>query len=74
MVDVLCWFFVFLARRLPACILQQDILRQVLPGSGNGEARTMLRIRLAAMLVIIARWVGCIMFLLLFLSNDVDNY
>jgi hypothetical protein len=40
-----------LARRLPDCLLQQG-----LPGSSEGEAMTAARLRLASVLVVVARW------------------
>jgi hypothetical protein len=41
------WSFGALARRLPTCLLQQALLRQGLPGSGDGGARMAARLRLA---------------------------
>jgi hypothetical protein len=38
------WSFWALARRLPVCLLQQLLLRQALPGSGDGGARTAARL------------------------------
>ena len=46
-----CWSYGALARRLPDCLLQQ-----VVPGSGDGGAMTAARLRLASMLVVVARW------------------
>ena len=46
-----CWSYGALARRLPDCLLQQG-----LPGSGEGEAMTAARLRLAPVLVVVARW------------------
>ena len=47
---LLCWSYGALARRLPDCLLQQ-----VLPGSGEGGAMTAARLRLASVLVVVAR-------------------
>jgi hypothetical protein len=38
------WSFEALARRLPVCLLQQALLRQALPGSGDGGVRTAARL------------------------------
>ena len=46
-----CWSYGALARRLPDCLLQQ-----VVPGSGDGGAMTAARLRLASVLVVVARW------------------
>ncbi len=48
---LVCWFYGALAQRLPDCLLQQG-----LPGSGEGGAMTAARLRLASVLVVIARW------------------
>ena len=48
---LVCWFYRVLARRLPDCLLQQG-----LPGSGKGGAMTAARLRLASVLVVVARW------------------
>ena len=45
------WFYGTLARRLPDRLLQQ-----VVPGSGDGGAMTAARLRLALVLVLVARW------------------
>ena len=45
------WFHGALARRLPDCLLQQD-----LPGSGEGGAKTAARLRLAPVLEVVAKW------------------
>ena len=45
------WFFGVLVRRLPDCLLQQG-----LPGSDEGGAMTSARLRLASVLVVVARW------------------
>ena len=45
-----CWSYRALARRLPDCLLQ------VVPGSGDGGAMTAARLRLASVLVVVARW------------------
>ena len=45
------WSYGALARRLPDCLLQQG-----LPGSGEGGAMTAARLRLASVLVVVARW------------------
>ena len=50
------WSFVALARRLPVCLLQQALLRQALPGSGDGGARTAARLRLVLVVVVVVRW------------------
>ena len=46
-----CWSYGALARRLFDCLLQQ-----VVPGSGDGGAMTAARLRLASVLVVVARW------------------
>ena len=46
-----CWSYGALARRLPDCLLQQ-----VVPGSGVGGAMTARGLRLASLLVVVARW------------------
>ena len=46
-----CWSYGALARRLPDCLLQQ-----VVPDSGDGGAMTAARLRLASVLVVVARW------------------
>ena len=46
-----CWSYGALARRLPDCLLQQ-----LVPGSGDGGAMTAARLRLASVLVVVARW------------------
>ena len=49
------WFFKILARRF--CVgLVQTLLRQVLPGSTVERAMKEARLRLARVLVVIARW------------------
>jgi hypothetical protein len=45
-----------LARRLPVHLLQPALPRQVLPSSNEGGARTVARLRLVRVLVIVARW------------------
>ena len=51
-VDVpLRWSYGALARRLPDCLLQQ-----VLPGSDEEGAMTTARLRLASVLVVVAKW------------------
>lgn len=45
------WFYRVLARRLPDCLLQQ-----VVTDSGDGGAMTAARLRLASVLVVVARW------------------
>ena len=45
------WSYEALARRLPDCLLQQG-----LPGSGEGGAMTAVRLRLASVIVVVARW------------------
>jgi hypothetical protein len=60
------WCLGALARRLPVCLLQQALLRQALPGSGDGGVRTAARLRLALVCVVVARWSSdLIVFLLL---------
>ena len=46
-----CWSYGALTRRLPDCLLQQ-----VVPDSGDGGAMTAARLRLALVLVVVARW------------------
>ena len=53
---LVCWSFRALARRLPVYLLQQALLRQALPGSSEERVRTAARLRLASLLVVIARW------------------
>jgi hypothetical protein len=50
------WSFGALARQLPVFLLQQALLRQALPDSGDGGARTEARLRLALVFVVVARW------------------
>ena len=45
------WSHGALARRLPDCLLQQ-----CLPGSDQGGAMTAARLRLASVLIVVARW------------------
>ena len=45
------WSYGALARRLPDCLLQQ-----VVPDSGDGGVMTTARLRLASVLVVVARW------------------
>ena len=45
------WSYGTLARRLSDCLLQQ-----VVPNSGDGGAMTAARLRLASVLVVVARW------------------
>ena len=45
------WSYGTLARRLPDCLLQQ-----VVPDSGEEGAMTAARLRLASVLVVVARW------------------
>ena len=45
------WFYGSLARRLLDCLLQQ-----ILPGSDEEGAMTAARLRLASVLVVVARW------------------
>jgi hypothetical protein len=45
------WSYGALARRLPNCLQQQ-----CLPGSSEGGAMTAARLRLAPVLVVVARW------------------
>ena len=53
---LLRWSFRALARRLLVCVLQQSLLQQVFPGSSEGRVRIATRLRLASLLVVIARW------------------
>ena len=46
-----CWSYGALARRLPDCLLQQ-----VVPGSGDGGVTMEVRLWLAPVLVLVARW------------------
>ena len=48
---LVCWSYGALARRLLDCLLQQ-----VVPDSGDGGAMTAARLRLASVLVVVARW------------------
>jgi hypothetical protein len=50
------WSFGALARQLLVFLLQQALLRQALPDSGDGGARTEARLRLALVFVVVARW------------------
>ena len=45
------WSYGALARRLPDCLLQQ-----VVPDSGDGGVMMAARLRLASVLVVVARW------------------
>ena len=45
------WSYRALARRLPDCLLQQ-----VVPDFGDGRVMTAGRLRLASVLVVVARW------------------
>jgi hypothetical protein len=66
------WSFGALARRLPVCLL-----RQALPGSGDGGARTAARLRLALVFVVVARWSNDLfVFFITFrtLCTAVDDY
>ena len=45
------WSYGALARRFPDCLLQQ-----VVPDSGDGGVMTAARLRLASVLVVVARW------------------
>ena len=45
------WSYGALARPLPDCLL-----KQVVPGSDEGAAMTAARLRLASVLVVVARW------------------
>ena len=46
-----CWSYGALARRLSVCLLQQVVF-----GSDEGGTTTAVRLRLASVLVVIARW------------------
>ena len=45
------WSYRSLARKIPDCLLQQ-----VVPDSGEGGVMTATRLRLASVLVVVARW------------------
>ena len=74
---LVCWSFGTLARRLPVRLLQQALLRQALPGSGDGGARTAARLRLVSVFVVVARWsIDLFVIFITFrtLCTDVDDY
>jgi hypothetical protein len=50
------WSFRALARRLLVCLLQQALLQQALPSSGDGGARKAARLQLVLVFVVVARW------------------
>jgi hypothetical protein len=50
------WSFRTLTRRLSVFLLQQAVLRQVLSNSGDGGARTVARLRLELVSVVVVRW------------------
>jgi hypothetical protein len=71
------WSFGTLARRLPVCLLQQALLRQALPDSGDGGARTAARLRLVLVFVVVARWSEyqfVIFFTFWLICTTVDDY
>jgi hypothetical protein len=71
------WSFGALARRLPVCLLQQALLRQALPGSGDGGARTAARLRLVLVSVVVARWSNDLFVIFItfrHLCTTVDDY
>jgi hypothetical protein len=71
------WSFRALARRLPVCLLQQALLRQALPGSGDGGVRTAARLRLALLSVVVARWSSDLIVIFItfgILCTAIDDY
>jgi hypothetical protein len=71
------WSFGALARRLPVCLLQQALLRQALPDSGDGGARTAARLRLVLVSVVVARWSNDLFVIFItfrHLCTTVDDY
>jgi hypothetical protein len=71
------WSFGALARRLSVCLLQQALLRQVLPGSGDGGARTAARLRLVLVFIVVARWSNDLFVILItfrLLYTVIDDY
>jgi hypothetical protein len=74
---LVCWSFGTLARRLPVCLLQQALLRQALPDSSDGGARTAARLRLVLVSVVVARWSEyqfVISFIFWAICTTVDDY
>jgi hypothetical protein len=74
---LVCWSFGALARRLPICLLQQALLQQALPGSGDGGMKTAARLRLALVSVVVARWSSDLIVIFItfeILCNTVDDY
>jgi hypothetical protein len=66
------WSFGALARRLPICLL-----RQALRGSGDGGARTAVRLRLVIVFVVVARWSSDLFVIFMtfrLLCTTVDDY
>jgi hypothetical protein len=71
------WSFGALARRLPACLLQQALLRKALPGSDDGGVRTAARQRLTLVPVVVARWSSDLIIIFItfgILCTVVDDY
>ena len=61
------WLFGTLARRLLVYLLQQALLRQDLPDSGDGGATTTARLRLVSVFVVVSRWsIGLFVFFITF--------
>jgi hypothetical protein len=65
---LVCWSFGALARWLPICLLQQALLQQAFPGSGDGGVRMAARLRLALVPVVVARWSSDLIVILLLLG------
>jgi hypothetical protein len=61
------WSFVHLAQRLSICPLQQYLLQQALPSLDDGGTKTAVRLPLALVFVVVARWSIDIFVILLFL-------
>jgi hypothetical protein len=71
------WSFGALARRFPVCLLQQALLRQALSGSGDGGVRTVARLRLALVSVVVVRWSSDLIVIFItfrILCTYVDDY
>jgi hypothetical protein len=71
------WSFGALARRLSVCLLQQALLRQALFGSGNRGVRTVARLWLALVSVVVARWSSDLIVIFItfkILCTVVDDY
>jgi hypothetical protein len=50
------WSFEAFARRFPVFLLQQGLLQQVLPDSGDGGARMAAPLRVVLVSVVVAWW------------------